>query len=168
MAFKFEVHPEALKRCFAVYVVIAKGERETLLYVGKTGDNREGCNPLISRCGNHFSYNKVHSQVRNKIEVHESWKYTYVFDHFAIYCEGVVERKSKVDHINEMERWVNIKVQGLVGQAPGITLLNPYLGHGYLGAVERKKRDGLRTAAAERKVMGIIAEVSLLLAIEAT
>ena len=36
------------------------------LYVGKLGDNRIGCNPVISRIGNHFSYNKIHSQFRNK------------------------------------------------------------------------------------------------------
>jgi hypothetical protein len=60
-----------LKREYVVYVVIEKDKNNIKLYVGKTGDNREGCNPLISRCGNHFSYNKIHSQVRNKIVDHE-------------------------------------------------------------------------------------------------
>jgi len=165
MAFKFDVHPEALKRCFAVYVVVARGGRETLLYVGKTGDNREGCNPLISRCGNHFSYNRIHSQVRNKIEVHESWRYTYVFDHFDTYCERQIERKSKVDRINEMERWVNVEIQGLIGKKSGITLLNPYRGHGYLDPQERQRRANFRTADSKQIVAGIIAKVEGLLKI---
>ena len=46
MTYTFEIHPQALKRRFSVYVVVAQGDEETLLYVGKTGDNREGCNPL--------------------------------------------------------------------------------------------------------------------------
>ena len=83
MAYKFKLHPESLKREFSVYVVIAKSKKDTKLYVGKTGDNRDGCNPIISRCGNHFSYNKIHSQVRNKIHDHEQREYTYIFDHFG-------------------------------------------------------------------------------------
>src|SRR3972149_8288037 len=47
MAHSFEINPEALRRQFSVYVVIAQGDGKSLLYVGKTGDNREGCNPLI-------------------------------------------------------------------------------------------------------------------------
>lgn len=42
MAYTFEINPHALKRHFSVYVVVAQGHRETLLYIGKTGDNREG------------------------------------------------------------------------------------------------------------------------------
>ncbi len=57
MPYIFSLHQESLKRKFAVYVVVAKLNDDIKLYVGKTGDNREGCNPLISRCGNHFSYN---------------------------------------------------------------------------------------------------------------
>ena len=67
MAHIFKLNSESLKREFSVYVVVAHGTRGTLLYIGKTGDNREGCNPVISRCGNHFSYNAIHSQIRNKI-----------------------------------------------------------------------------------------------------
>jgi hypothetical protein len=55
MAHTFNLNSQALKREFAVYVVLATEGDTFDLYVGKTGDNREGCNPLISRCGNHFS-----------------------------------------------------------------------------------------------------------------
>jgi len=99
MAYSFHINSAALLRRFAVYVVIAQGEGEALLYVGKTGDNREGCNPLISRCGNHFSYNKIHSQVRNKIPAHESWRYTYVFDHFDEYSDDPKERRTSINRI---------------------------------------------------------------------
>ena len=93
MAHIFKLNRESLKREFSVYVVIVHGKNDTTLYVGKTGDNREGCNPIISRCGNHFSYNKIHSQVRNKIDGHEDYEYTYVFDHFGQYSEDENERK---------------------------------------------------------------------------
>ena len=114
MAHTFEVQSAALKRLFCVYVVIAKNCDETLLYVGKTGDNREGCNPIISRCGNHFSYNKIHSQIRNKINNHEEWSYVYVFDHFDDYSEDPIERRFRIDRINEMERFLNYEIQRLI------------------------------------------------------
>ena len=55
MAYTFVVSKPALKRYFSVYIVKATDRNTTYLYIGKTGDNREGCNPIISRCGNHFS-----------------------------------------------------------------------------------------------------------------
>lgn len=90
-----------------MYVVVAKSNDHIDLYVGKVGDNREGCNPLISRCGNHFSYNEIHSQIRNKIIAHETRDYTYVFEHFDSYSENPEERRVSIDRINEMERWLN-------------------------------------------------------------
>src|ERR1700739_1933196 len=72
MPYIFTLHRESLKRKYSIYVVVATGAEDIQLYVGKVGDNRDGCNPLISRCGNHFSYNKIHSQIRNKITDHES------------------------------------------------------------------------------------------------
>lgn len=159
MAHKFTLNPQSLKREFAVYVVIAKGTDDTKLYVGKTGDNREGCNPLISRCGNHFSYNKIHSQVRNRIPDHEYRKYTYVFDHFGEYREDVSVRREAIDKINEMERWLNEEIQGLVHGVVDTELLNPHSGLGHVRRSERTKRSAFRTEEAYRKISGIIAEV---------
>lgn len=96
MPHKFTLNPESLKRRFSVYVVIAKGPHDTKLYAGKTGDNREGCNPIISRCGNHFSYHKIHSQVRNKIGDHEDREYTYVFDHFDDYTDDTAKTSGAI------------------------------------------------------------------------
>src|SRR6266852_3732892 len=53
MAYEFTLHRESVKRKFAVYVVIAKAAQDTKVYVGKTGDNNDGCNPMISRCGSY-------------------------------------------------------------------------------------------------------------------
>ena len=159
MAHKFTLNPESLKRQFAVYVVIAKGRNDTKLYVGKTGDNRAGCNPVISRCGNHFSYNKIHSQVRNKIPDHEHREYTYVFDHFDEYSDDTTERRVAIDRINEMERWLNEAIQELVNGAANVELLNRHLGNGHVGTSERNKRAALRTEESGRKIAGIVAEV---------
>ena len=106
---------QALKREFLVYVVVATDGKTFDLYVGKTGDNREGCNPLISRCGNHFSYNKVHSQIRNKLDDHEEKEYTYIFNHFGAYIEDSEERKPLIDMINEMERFLNEEIASCSG-----------------------------------------------------
>jgi len=93
MAYSFSVPNDALRRFFSVYVIKATRNTTTYLYAGKTGDNREGCNPIISRGGNHFSYNNIHSQIRNKIANHESFNYKYYFDHFDKYTEKKAKLK---------------------------------------------------------------------------
>lgn len=164
MAYTFEIVPHALKRRFSVYVVIAQGKRETVLYVGKTGDNREGCNPLISRCGNHFSYNDVHSQIRNKIPAHESWKYTYVFDHFDKYCDDIAKRRTCIERVNEMERWLNRMIQETIRTCANVRLANRYEGRSWVRAEERSRRSSFRTRTAKRKLEGIVAAVLAILA----
>lgn len=163
MTYTFDIHPQALKRRFSIYVVVASGDSETLLYVGKTGDNREGCNPLISRCGNHFSYNKIHSQIRNKIDAHENWRYTYVFDHFEDYCDDLAERRYRIDRINEMERWLNLEIQKVIASVTNVRLLNHYGARVRHNKVEQQKRLAFRTRDAEQKMKSIVAKVQELL-----
>ncbi len=158
MAHKFTLNPECLKRRFAVYVVIAKGDGDTKIYVGKTGDNRDGCNPVISRCGNHFSYNKMHSQVRNKIPDHERRVYTYVFDHFDEYSEDVEQRREGVDRINEMERWLNEEIQIAITSANDVELVNPMSGS-HAAKSRRTTRSSFRTEQARKKIAEIVEEV---------
>jgi hypothetical protein len=108
MAFTFTLHKESPKKNFAVFVVMAKSSKNTKLYVGKSGDNNDGCNPLISRCGNHFSYDEMYSQIRNYLddhEDHEDREYTYVVEHFDDYPERAIARWTCIDNINEIERW---------------------------------------------------------------
>ena len=159
MAHIFRLNPERLKRCFAVYVVIAKRHRDIKLYIGKTGDNRDGCNPIISRCGNHFSYNKIHSQVRNKIPDHEHREYTYIFDHFDEYREDDQERRVAIDRINEMERWLNQEVQEAIIELGGCELLNPYAGRGHLPQAEQVKRSAFRTDITREKILCIVSNL---------
>lgn len=159
MAHTFTLNSEALKREFSVYVVIASNDTEISLYVGKTGDNREGCNPIISRCGNHFSYNKIHSQVRNKISDHENKKYTYVFDHFGEYTEDEVQRKVLVDQINEMERYLNQEINKLSEEFGNCILHNPYSGKYGVKSSEREKRAAFRTAENSNKINSIVNSV---------
>jgi hypothetical protein len=157
VAHKFRLNPESLKRRFAVYVVLAKGRRNTKLYVGKTGDNREGCNPVISRCGNHFSYNKAQSQIRNKILDHEHRDYTYIFDHFDEYYDDIEKRRQAIDRINEMERWLNEEVHKAIAGRKRCKALTPVSGSGHVASSERDKRLAFRTSEARLKVMGIVA-----------
>jgi len=156
MAYKFKLNPESLKRKFSVYVTVASSERDIKLYVGKTGDNREGCNPLISRCGNHFSYNKIHSQVRNKLPDHEERDYIFIFDHFDDYSEEEDIRRNSIDRINEMERWLNEKLQKKLHGLDNCELLNVNSGGGWISKEEKQKRLSYRTPEADAKLNGII------------
>jgi hypothetical protein len=149
------VSKESLKRMFAVYVVIAKEACDTKLYVGKTGDNNDGCNPLISRCGNHFSYNKMHSQVRNKLDDHEERDYTYVFDRFDDYPKEEDKRRVCIDKINELERWLNQSIQKLVDGKKNVVLLNPFSAAAHINKAERGKRMAFRTSAIGEKIEAI-------------
>ena len=162
MAYKFKLYPESLKREFSVYVVIAKGQKNTKLYVGKTGDNRDGCNPIISRCGNHFSYNKIHSQLRNKIHDHEQREYTYIFDHFGKYQENRKNQKENVDHINEIERWLNEKMEAAIQGMVGCELLNPYSGK-HISKAKKQEREKIRKPEDKKKINDIVKEVKSIL-----
>jgi len=159
MSYEFTLHRESVKRRFAVYVVIAKSKTDTKLYVGKTGDNNDGCNPVISRCGNHFSYNEIHSQVRNKLGDHEDREYTYVFDHFDDYNEEKEARRVSVDRINEMERWLNKEIKAMVTLKKNVTLLNEYRGTGYVSEKEKQKRASFRTDEAKKRIEAIVTAV---------
>ena len=157
--YSFGVKPEAIARAFSVYVVIAVGDRPEFLYVGKTGDNRAGCNPIISRCGNHFSYFKVHSQIRIKIKEyanHEDYEYRYLFVHFDRYREDEDNREA-IDRINEMERWLNTKSQQTI-DGTGVVHLNPYKGVNP-SAKTKASAAAFRVPENERKIDELIAEV---------
>lgn len=165
--YSFEVNKESIKRMFSVYVVVAYRGKHFYLYVGKTGDNREGCNPVISRCGNHFSYNKIHSQIRNKIseldpnDTHESYNYKYFFIHFDAYNESGINQIS-IDRINEMERWLNQKVQNLLifshAKSTKIVLLNPYKGN-TKKRTSREPSNIYRTVKAGKRLDELVFEV---------
>lgn len=119
----FHIPGDATRREYAAYILVAtdRSTGEPLLYVGKTGDNRDGCNPVISRAGNHFSFNKLVSQMRNALPKDPAG---YDFDYFyATFGSYVATRESRagVDVINEMERQLNRLARA---SFPGI-LLNP-------------------------------------------
>jgi hypothetical protein len=159
---QFSVPGRSTRREFAVYVVVAKRREGTEyhIYVGKTGDNREGCNPVISRAGNHFSYNDMHSQIRNKLPCSPpEYDYEYLYVTFDLYSEDEHERLARVDVINEMERAVNVAIQKAFPEAPEGRLLNPLKGRGHVKVAERTRRAGLRTAGRMAKVAALVAAV---------
>ncbi len=159
MTFTFTLDKESLKRKFAVYIVVARSSDNTKLYVGKTGDNNNGCNPLISRCGNHFSYNKMHSQIRNHLDDHEDRDYIYVFDHFDDYPEDDTARRGCIDKINEMERWLNEEIHRAIEGKKDIQLLNPFTGRRSLPKLEQEKRKAFHTPNNSKKISSLVAEV---------
>jgi hypothetical protein len=142
---KFEILGHTTRREWAVYVIVAskKSEKKKILYVGKVGDNRDGCNPIISRIGNHFSFNKVHSQVRMKIKktkfsITENNHYTVFYSTFGKYNKEthLIDRY----RINEAERQLNQIIQSkLISNK--FELLNRYKG---TGVSEKLKAERLK------------------------
>lgn len=161
MAHLFKLKKESLKREFSVYVVIIHSNIGTRLYIGKTGDNREGCNPIISRCGNHFSYNQIHSQIRNVVDNHEDCDYTYVFNHFGKYSIDKTERKKQIDEINEMERWLNIEIQEHSNDFKNCIVVNPFKGASRVSKKEQEYRNSFHTSNNEIKIKDIVQTVRL-------
>ena len=138
-----KISGDATKREWAVYIFLATPKNKTepiKLYVGKVGDNRDGCNPVISRIGNHFSYNKVHSQIRNKIEKPEEYDYEYFYCQFGKYEDDIKIRFVNKQKINELERELNRKTQKKIISNPNYELLNPYGGK-YISMVKKESRN---------------------------
>lgn len=139
----FKISGHSTKRNWAVYLFIAtpiKGKGIKKIYVGKVGDNRDGCNPVISRVGNHFSFNKIHSQIRNKILNTEKYNYDYYYCHLSEYEKDKIERKSSRLKTDEMERELKRIVEKRVNPEQ-FELINPYKGSHVSKSIrnERKK-----------------------------
>ena len=105
----FHIPGDATRREYAAYILVATdratGKRH--VYVGKTGDNRAGCNPVISRAGNHFSFNTLHSQMRNALPKDPAeYDFDYFYTTFGCYV-APHESRDGIDVVNEMERQLN-------------------------------------------------------------
>lgn len=159
----FKIPGHSTKRQWAVYLFVATPKNKTELikiYVGKVGDNRDGCNPVISRVGNHFSHNKIHSQIRNKIENTEEYDYEYFYCHFGEYEDNSEMRIESRNKINELERELNRITQNKISTNSKYELLNPYVGK-YVSKAEKKQRTDL-LELKERKLLDELAEKALL------
>lgn len=134
--YQFNIPGHSTRREWAVYVIVASNDidKRKFLYVGKVGDNNSGCNPMISRIGNHFSYNKIHSQIRNKIgEITTDFDYQVHYTTFGQY--DINTHQTGRLKINEVERRLNMFIQDNLNE--NIEFLNPLK--------KRKNKDGLLT-----------------------
>ncbi|MFK8103435.1 MAG: hypothetical protein AB8G15_12960 [Saprospiraceae bacterium] len=156
----FVIDGEVTRQQIGVYVIIAKSKigNSFKLYIGKTGDNREGCNPIISRIGNHFSLNRIHSQMRNKLSVNlEEMEFEIIFRPFFNYTEIEKYRlKESIGIINEMERQLNLKLQKLVIGYKNSEIINKYFGKGYINKSERLVRKSYLTGRREEILSDIV------------
>jgi hypothetical protein len=149
----FKISGHSTKREWAVYLFIASpinGNGRKKIYVGKVGDNRDGCNPVISRVGNHFSHNKIHSQIRNKIGVTENYDYEYFYCHFGEYDSEKKTRVLSREKINELERELNRIVQKQIDENE-FELLNLYKGN-HVSKSKRTERAELINES-EKKIL---------------
>jgi hypothetical protein len=105
-------------------------------------------------------------KVRNKIPTHEEWKYTYVFDHFDEYCNDIAERRTRIDRINEMERWLNTSIQQAIANCDNVKVLNPFGSVICHEVSEAKKRAAFRTAEARQKLDAIVEKVKHVLGVQ--
>jgi hypothetical protein len=128
----FKISGHSTKRNWAVYLIVAKPinlNEKIMLYVGKVGDNRDGCNPVISRVGNHFSFTKTHSQIRTALngKKTEDYNYEYFYCHFEEYEDKKslqIKSRMKTD---ELERELNRIVQKRMDKKTS-ELMNPFSG----------------------------------------
>jgi hypothetical protein len=157
----FRIPGHATKRKWAVYIfkAVPHNQKEKIqLYVGKVGDNRAGCNPVISRVGNHFSHNKVHSQVRNKIDNPEEFDYEYFYCHYDEYDEDCPNRAETREKVNELERELNRQVQAKIKGSAKYDLLNELKGTGYLTMQEKQKREKLLSNEEREMIQKLVRE----------
>ena len=139
----FKISGHSTKRNWAVYILVAKPKiknKKTIIYVGKVGDNRAGCNPVISRVGNHFSYNKIHSQIRNAIPDTENYDYEYFYCHFDAYDTEKELWKKGREKTNELERELNRIVQKNINEKSS-EFLNPYSGKYVSNAIKKYRSE---------------------------
>jgi len=136
--YEIEFSGHSTKREWAVYIIIVIDNKsdKRKLYVGKVGDNRDGCNPILSRIGNHFSLNKIHSQLRNKIVDTTLFDYRVLYSIFGEYNKS--NHSQDRQKINQIERQLNLLIQDKASD--NFELLNPYKGIGVTKKVllERK------------------------------
>ncbi len=153
--FRFHIPGEAAQREYAVYLIAARHRISKALrfYVGKTGDNREGCNPIISRAGNHLSFNPIHSQSRNHLESPEEYDFEFFFTTFGPYMPPSVSRDG-IELVNEMERQLNLLAQKELGE-----IVNPLRLTGYVSKSEREKRSLLVTDDRMTQLQQLISAV---------
>ena len=138
--FEFEIPSHSTRRELGVYIIVAtsKADKKKYFYVGKVGDNREGCNPIISRIGNHFSHNKIHSQLRNKISNTTEFNYKVHYSTYGIYNQ--LTHSQDIEKINEIERRLNIIIQTqIIAKTDKFELLNIYKGIGVNKSVKAKR-----------------------------
>lgn len=153
----FHVPGEATRREYAVYVIVAQHRVscDVLFYVGKTGDNREGCNPMISRAGNHLSFNRIHSQSRNFFGSPEEYDFEFFFTTFGHYVPPSRSRDG-IELVNEMERQLNQLVQRELGRD---NVVNPLMLNGYVPKGQREIRARLDTADRKSQLEQLISAV---------
>ena len=161
---RFSIPGHATRRDFSIYAVVARKIEGTewYVYVGKTGDNRAGCNPVVSRAGNHFSYNDVHSQVRTKLApaLPHEFDFEYFYVSFHAYSTEDAGLRNKIDSINEMERAANVAIHDALPTEDRKRLLNPYRGRGYISKDTRAMRTSLRTEEHTAKIANLAAAVA--------
>ena len=150
MLYEFEIPGHVTRQEWVVYVIIVVNEtKERLFYIGKTGDNRVGCNPIISRIGNHLSHNKIHSQIRNKIKDPTKANFRIAYSTFGKY-EKKNHETGRIK-INQLERELNKLMQAKTAGIKNCSVLNPYKGSGVSKATEIKRQELLN--ASDRMVL---------------
>jgi hypothetical protein len=152
----FHIPGEAAKRDYAVYVMVAtrRDSKAQVIYVGKTGDNNDGCNPIISRAGNHLSFNKLHSQTRNHLGSPEEYDFDFFYTTFGGYVPKA-ESRDGLTVINVMERELNLLAQ----KAFPNLLLNPVSQTSWGARARREARAQLVTPERIAKLKELIERV---------
>lgn len=159
--YNFSIPGFTTQRQWSVYVVIAVSTKKTNgiknFYVGKVGDNSDGCNPIITRIGNHLSHYTEHSQLRNELELTADYNYHVYFATFGNYTG---KDRNLLDKVNQLERELNKIVQKKIEVREDCRLINPLKGTYYINRQEKEKRERL-LSEVERMRLDELAEAAI-------
>ena len=147
----FEFNGKLTEQNWLIYIVEIKSIERKQYYIGKVGDNRDGCNPIISRIGNHFSFNKIHSQLRNKLKF-EPKEYSYKVFTLNVASYSEENRSYFREKINEFERFSNLLMQK---HFLNNEILNPYKGK-HINKKEKERRNSILNSFEKNQVENLI------------
>lgn len=117
---------EVARRDYAVFLLLAthRESKERLCFVGHTGDPHEGCQPILSSAGSHFSHDLDHARMRDRLGNPEEYDFDYFYATFGGWTD-LSDPRSNVDTIQEMERQLSVLAQEAFGEVTRATFEKP-------------------------------------------
>ncbi len=155
--YSFSISDFALQREWIVARPTNPDNNEKKLYIGKLGDDSNGCNPLITEIGNLLSHFDDDTESSNKLYAATEYNY-YIF--FAKFGQYKGEDKSQLEKINQLEKKLTKLIQSKLKGKVDYKLLNSNIGKQHIQVGEKAKRRK-KITKEEIKILGQLANVAV-------